>query len=188
MKLTRPIILVLLCISFVPLVAFGQESIWKFKIDIKEIWIDGEPYIKNGAVHSSPAIGADGTVYVGSEDNKIYALDGKTGSKQWEFETGDRVESSPAIGADGTVYVGSYDNKIYALNPDGTKQWEFETKGDVLSSPAIGADGTVYVGSYDNKIYALNPDGTKQWEFETGDNVNLLPRHWGWWYGVCRVS
>ena len=32
-----------------------------------------------GAVNSSPAIGSDGTVYVGSKDNKLYAI--KTASK-----------------------------------------------------------------------------------------------------------
>ena len=40
-------------------------------------------------VHSSPAIGSDGTVYVGSRDNKLYAINGKTGVKLWEFETGE---------------------------------------------------------------------------------------------------
>ena len=54
---------------------------------------------------SSPAIGSDGTVYVGSVDNKLYAINGKTGDKLWEFETGAGVLSSPAIGSDGTVYV-----------------------------------------------------------------------------------
>ena len=37
---------------------------------------------------SSPAIGSDGTVYVGSIDNKLYAINGKSGVKLWEFETG----------------------------------------------------------------------------------------------------
>ena len=67
-------------------------------------------------VHSSPAIGSDGTVYVGSKDKKLYAINGKTGDKLWEFETGGSVFSSPAIGSDGTVYVGSYDLKLYAIN------------------------------------------------------------------------
>ncbi|SVD43571.1 uncharacterized protein METZ01_LOCUS396425, partial [marine metagenome] len=51
-----------------------------------------------GYVDSSPAIGSDGTVYVGSRDNKLYALSGKNGVKLWEFETGSYVSSSPAIG------------------------------------------------------------------------------------------
>ena len=68
-------------------------------------------------VRSSPAIGSDGTVYVGSMDKKLYAINGKSGVKLWEFETGDIV-SSPAIGSDGTVYVGSWDNKLYAIKTD----------------------------------------------------------------------
>ena len=68
-----------------------------------------------GFVESSPAIGSDGTVYVGSDDSKLYALNGKTGVKLWEFETGGYVQSSPAIGSDGMVYVGSRDKKLYAI-------------------------------------------------------------------------
>ena len=110
-------------------------------------------------VLSSPAIGSDGTVYVGSGDNKLYAINGKTGVKIWEFETGGFVDSSPAIGSDGTVYVGSYDKKLYAINgKTGVKLWEFETGDPVYSSPAIGSDGTVYVGSYDKKLYAFRTD------------------------------
>ena len=69
-------------------------------------------------VWSSPAIGSDGTVYVGSYDNKLYAVDGKSGVKLWEFETRGGVNSSPAIGSDGTVYVGAGYNKLYAIKSD----------------------------------------------------------------------
>jgi hypothetical protein len=114
-----------------------------------------------GEVWSSPAIGSDGTVYVGSYDKKLYAINGKSGVKLWEFATGGNVHSSPAIGSDGTVYVGSADTKkLYAINgKSGVKLWEFETGGDVYSSPAIGSDGTVYVGSADTKkLYAIKTD------------------------------
>ena len=46
-------------------------------------------------VFSSPAIGSDGTVYVGSQDTKLYALNGKTGVKLWEFQTGHLVFPPP---------------------------------------------------------------------------------------------
>ena len=65
-------------------------------------------------VYSSSAIGADGTIYVGSLDNDLYAIN-PDGSEKWRFTTGERVYSSPAIGADGTIYVGSYDHKLYAI-------------------------------------------------------------------------
>jgi outer membrane protein assembly factor BamB len=122
-----------------------------------------------GGVDSSPAIGSDGTVYVGSWDKKLYAINGQSGVKLWEFETGGNVQSSPAIGSDGTVYLGS-SFTLYAINgKSGVKLWEFET-GNMVSFPAIGSDGTVYVGSNDNKLYAINgQSGVKLWEFETGD-------------------
>jgi outer membrane protein assembly factor BamB/alpha-tubulin suppressor-like RCC1 family protein len=128
-------------------------------------------------VTSSPAIGADGTVYVGSCDRKLYALDGATGAKRWEFQTGSWVASAPAIGADGTVYVGSYDCKVYALNgATGAKRWEFATGSTVVNCPAIGVDGMVYVGSQDGKCYALDgATGQQRWAFATGGEVNCSP-------------
>ena len=58
-------------------------------------------------VWSSPAV-ADGVVYVGSEDNNLYALKASTGVKLWSYTTGDNVDSSPAV-ANEVVYVGSDD-------------------------------------------------------------------------------
>jgi outer membrane protein assembly factor BamB len=129
-------------------------------------------------VESSPAVSKDGTtIFVGSNDNKVYALDVLTGAKKWEFQTGAWVTSSPAISKDGTtIYVGSNDNKVYALDAvTGAKKWEFATNW-WGSSPAISQDGTtIYVGSnYDGNVYVYAIDsvnGTKKWAFETGDFV-----------------
>ena len=63
---------------------------------------------------SSPAIGADGTIYVGSRDKKLYAFN-PDGNVKWIFETGDAIESSPSIDVDGTIYIGSNDGKLYAI-------------------------------------------------------------------------
>ena len=76
---------------------------------------------------SSPAVGADGTIYVGSDDGNLYAVN-PDGSQKWKwFETSFpySVRSSPAVGADGTIYVGS-DVVLYAVNLDGSQKWKFE--------------------------------------------------------------
>lgn len=134
-------------------------------------------FLTEGVVNSSPAIGADGTIYVGSDDGKLYALDGATGQKRWEFQTGAAVVSSPSIGDDGTVYVGSKDGIVYALNGvTGQKKWQFLTDDWVESSPAVGADGTVYIGSHDGRVYALvGATGEKRWEFLTGGPIRSSP-------------
>ena len=55
------------------------------------------------------------TVYIGSEDNNLYAIHAVNSNKRWSFLTGDYVRSSPAVSADGAiVYVGSDDMNLYA--------------------------------------------------------------------------
>jgi outer membrane protein assembly factor BamB len=139
-------------------------------------------YTTGAPVASSPAIGVDGTVYVGSADDKLCAIN-PDGSLKWACTTGYPVSSSPAIGANGTVYVGSawwdieedlYYGELYAMNPDGSLKWAYNT-GATESSPAIGADGTVYVGSEDDNLYAINPDGSLKWTYTTGDWVDSSP-------------
>ena len=103
-------------------------------------------------------ISPDGTIYFGSGDKKVYALN-PDGTKKWDFLAGVTysVSSSAAIGADGTIYVGAGDPKVYALDgATGAKKWEFAMGNGVdWSSPAIAADGTIYIGSTDNKLYAI---------------------------------
>ena len=116
---------------------------------------------------SSPAIGADGTIYVGvgADTRNLYAVN-PNGTQKWVFALGAQnfvtgSFSSPAIGADGTIYVGSWDGNLYAVTDGGqgsvTQKWAFATGGAVYSSPAIGADGTIYVGSDDGNLYAVRP-------------------------------
>jgi outer membrane protein assembly factor BamB len=130
-----------------------------------------------GATHcaSSPAVGPDGTVFVGCHDDALYALDPATGAKKWEFRTGDDVDSSPSVAPDGTVYVGSDDHKLYAFAPGGMVKFAVTTNGAVRSSPAQAADGTVYVGSFDGAIYAIKPNGAIAWSYRTADRVLSSP-------------
>ncbi len=125
-------------------------------------------------IHSSPAV-ADGTVYVGSRDSKLYALDAATGAKRWEYKTGSWVESSPAID-NGVVYFGSNDGRLYALDANsGEKLWDFKARYSIMSSPAV-ADGVVYFGAGDYSVYALDAvTGEKLWGFETEGWVDSSP-------------
>ena len=124
---------------------------------------------------TSPAIGADDTVYNGSRGGTLLALNSDTPTLQWSYKAGvDDIRTSPAIAANGTVYFGSRDYYLYALDPDNssTYKWRYQTGGYIDSSPAIGADGAVYFGSDDDHVYALAPDGSYQWRYDLGSNVD----------------
>ena len=189
-----PVLLLLLCVlCWHPLpvhaASTGRGDWWMFHHDLQHT--GRSPFIgpaspeqlwaffpTRGYIYSSPAIGSDGTIYIGSSDDNLYALN-PDGTEQWAFATGNWINSSPAIGSDGTIYVGSEDANLYAINPDGTQKWAFPTGNGIISSPAIGADGTIYIGSYDDHLYAVNPDGTQKWAFPTGWCDQLFPGHRG---------
>jgi eukaryotic-like serine/threonine-protein kinase len=121
---------------------------------------------------SSPAIWHD-TVYFGSGDNNIYALDAGSGALKWKFRTGNVVHASPAL-ADGMLYIGSWDHFFYALDAaSGTLRWKYETGTDNdihnqegIQSSAVVADGAVYFGCRDANLYALEAhSGKLLWKY-----------------------
>jgi len=122
---------------------------------------------------SSPAIW-NSTVYFGSGDGNIYALDAPTGAIKWKFKTGDVVHASPAI-VDGKLYIGSWDSYFYALDATtGKELWRFKTGEDAdthnqvgIQSSATVANGIVYFGCRDSKFYALDAaTGKELWRFD----------------------
>ena len=120
---------------------------------------------------SSPAVW-NGTVYVGSGDHNVYALDANTGALRWKFATGNVVHASPAV-HDGVVFVGSWDRYFYALDArTGSLVWKFATGDDreiynqvgIAGSAAV-ADGLVYFGCRDSHFYALDErTGALRWK------------------------
>ena len=130
---------------------------------------------------ASPAIGSDGTIYVGSYDQALHAINPIDGTRRWRFSVEPTrtnqvayIYSTPAIGPDGTIYFGTdqqnfitggFAGNLYAVNPNGTQKWKFPVGSSIYSDPAIGSDGTIYVGCYDQYLYAVNPNGTLKWKF-----------------------
>jgi outer membrane protein assembly factor BamB len=134
---------------------------------------------------STPCIGQDGTIYVGSASPYVYAVN-PDGSLKWVFDVipgsldypAVIFSSSPAIDSSGTIRIGSteflYDSIIgalFAINPDGTTNSVFDdSSSPITSSPAIAGDGTVYFESVFYTIYALT-NNSPAWTY-TADGGN----------------
>jgi len=126
-------------------------------------------YEKGGvSIISSPAIGADGTIYtLGRGGSILYALN-YAGGLKWEFELrwvgGSRFEkvseSTPIVDSDGTIYLGTLTDRtetdtlnFLAINSDGSHKYAISLRSpdgsmpDIDSTPAISASGNIYVGS-----------------------------------------
>ncbi len=151
-----------------------------------------------GKLIASPAVDR-ATVFVGSTEGVLYAVDRAAGTEKWKFETKSRIASSPAVSG-GLTYFGAYDGAFYAVDADsGRLRWKFQTEGErqftaphlhgfqpeteimpdpwdcFLSSPAVW-NGAVYFGSGDGNVYALDAaTGALKWKFKTGDVVHASP-------------
>ena len=109
----------------------------------------------------SPAIGQDGTIYIGSCDHYLYALN-PNGTLRWRYNTGSYIKGSASIADDGTIYVPSFNGYFYALNHDGTLKWQASTGSSVAAAGvALAEDGTIYVGT--EQLRAYYPNGTLKW-------------------------
>jgi outer membrane protein assembly factor BamB len=126
-------------------------------------------------VYSSPAV-VKGTLYIGSSDGHLYALDAATGAKRWSYPAGDSITSSPAV-ANGVVYVGCNNRRLHAVDArTGKARWTFPARAVIHSSPTV-ADGVVYVGCRDRHLYAIDAaTGRERWRFTGGDWFNSSPR------------
>jgi len=87
----------------------NQEVKWTYKtgVDPKQPGFYGLP--------SFPVVDKEGSVYFGSVDGKMYAVN-KDGKLLWEYQTGGKItEASPAFSSNGTLYFTSMDGYLYAV-------------------------------------------------------------------------
>ncbi|MCD6448784.1 MAG: PQQ-like beta-propeller repeat protein [Thermoplasmata archaeon] len=140
-------------------------------------WIKNiPPKTKYGFSHirTSPAIGEDGTIYVGTWEGYLYAFT-PDGEEKWKISLGNWINDL-SLDENGTIYAGifsiSYPNpspaKFFAVFPNGTIKWNFTTEATVAWSPAIGKDGILYGGATDSYLYAVYvSNGNLKWRYKT---------------------
>jgi outer membrane protein assembly factor BamB/tRNA A-37 threonylcarbamoyl transferase component Bud32 len=143
-----------------PINAGGIKPLWSFKCEDE--------------IRSTPAI-SQGTLYVGSYDNNLYALNAADGKFQWKYPTDGGIVSRPII-ADGNVLFGSEDKRLHVVSArSGKVVWTYYAKGPIHSSPRI-AEGHIFFGSDDRHLHAVNLNsGRTVWQFETPDVVRSTP-------------
>ena len=107
-----------------------------------------EPTEQKHLAYYGSVVGADGTIYAGSEAG-VYAFN-KDGTEKWGPVGVAPFEATPAIGADGTIYIGNRvdwetNSTFFAFNPDGTQKWAVTFPGNLntLAQAHVGfSDGT----------------------------------------------
>ncbi|MBO8183489.1 MAG: PQQ-binding-like beta-propeller repeat protein [Archaeoglobus sp.] len=143
-----------------PVYGIYFSSIWKVN-KTGELFKIFDP---NGVINSYPAIGSDGTIYLGTYTHKLYALSAE-GEKYWHVDIGHEVYAHISVDRKGIVYVAGFDKDgLYAVSPEGKIEWAFRVKGEIYSEPRFGRDRSIYFSDHE-RIYALDENGELKWSY-----------------------
>lgn len=150
----------------------GRKGLWGMQPEIFYMEDPFDFFISSPVVESK---NSQETVYFGSTDGNLYAVNAKDGSLKWKFSTMGAVRSTPCL-YNGIVYFGSWDQHIYAVNQDsGELLWKYQTKADPenhlmegIQASVTAENGRVFIGSRDGFFYALDArSGSLQWQYST---------------------
>jgi outer membrane protein assembly factor BamB len=130
------------------------------------------------SMYTTPSISSDGTIYVGSNEGYLYAVNPSNGALKWKYNAGYPLQSSPTLDKNNNIYFGA-GTRVYSLGDAITypfTRWlaPFDTSANVNSSPALGQNGFLYFGSDDGYVYALNSlTGLLQWKFNAQEPIYM---------------
>jgi outer membrane protein assembly factor BamB len=122
-----------------------------------------------GASWAPPGFDGD-TVYAGSSDGRLYAVELSTGKLRWRYDAKEELGTRPIV-ADGTVFVMSLQDTLFAVDAKtGAWRWHHrrEARGGFsirgAAAPAVHG-GVVYAGYSDGFVAALEAgSGQVRWE------------------------
>ena len=125
-------------------------------------------------IESTAAI-ATGTVYVGSLDGYLYAINLENGRLKWKYQASSEIKSSPIVFGN-VVHFGDGMGVFHAVDAEtGGLRWTFEAEAEIISSANAARDRLLF-GSYDQFLYCLSAeDGSLAWKFETEGYVHGTP-------------
>jgi outer membrane protein assembly factor BamB len=116
---------------------------------------------------STPTIGADGTIYIGSTDQKLYAFD-PSGTRKWSYLAEGTIYA-PLLDADGAIVFASGTSSLLlatAVLPDGvTTKWSTPVATSFgpfsFLNPSLAPSGSVYLATASGSTVLSDVDGSQ---------------------------
>lgn len=146
------------------------------------VW--NKPYNANPQV--SPSLGKDGTIYLGSPDSKLYAIDPSDGAEIWSLTLDAAVSNTATINTHGVVYVGTVNGTLYAISDNGIVLWKFESGSAIANATFFEEDNMYFSNAAGHlyKVYHMEPSLIMDGKSAA---LNNTPQ-WGTYLGNSRRS
>jgi outer membrane protein assembly factor BamB len=122
--------------------------------------------------YSTPTVAPNGTIYVGSDARRFYAVSPK-GTVLWRLETNGEADTGGVLTGELVVFAAGA--SVFAVRAGGDVAWRFDAKRKVFTAPAVTSAGAIVVGSQDHHVYCLTPAGALAWTADLGADVDGAP-------------
>ncbi|MBX3230534.1 MAG: PQQ-binding-like beta-propeller repeat protein [Labilithrix sp.] len=123
--------------------------------------------------YGAPFVHDDGTVWVGSDAKKMFAISAK-GEVLHRVDVDGEADTAALATPDGNV-VFAAGNQVLAVRRGGDVAWRFAAKSKVFTAPALSGTRIVF-GSQDDAVYAVDAaSGVLAWRAPLGADVDGAP-------------
>jgi len=145
----------------------GNAGLYAFDAETgQEQWHFGGEGVVENLIIPAPAY-AEGTVYFGDSDGKVYAVDVETHAIKagWPFQAEEAIWASPLIAGE-RLYVASMDHYLYCLDAEsGEMVWKTKLEGAMAATPTLDEErNRLYVGTFDGRVYAIDTETGEAFE------------------------
>lgn len=107
----------------------------------------------------------EGTLYVGSADGGLYAVDPATGTVRWRYDAGAPVYGGARPHGPDALLFGTMDGSVIRLDLRTRHETlRVRTGGGVVTTPVVAGDRLV-VGSRDYLLHAFDLQGNPAWKY-----------------------
>jgi len=152
--------------------------------------IQKPPFFRSRQKFDSPAVVAEGVLYVGSDLGYLFAIDIRNdhGTNQWNHAIDQGyvgvVRFAPMVTPDKIVVVAGQDECLYGVAPAGTLVWRTQMPGQILGSPVADRHGQIYLGLCQvprgmeprGALVCIDGNSHKvRWEYRTSAPVESTP-------------
>lgn len=125
-------------------------------------------------VHAAPALGPDGTVYVGTGDGLLEAVTAD-GALAWSYTLEGSVAQSPVLDAEGHVIIATMAERLYAFSRSGGLSWQVRTPTRVVTGLSVSPAWGILFGGLDGALWAYSSHATPAFHVPIGTAIRGAP-------------